>query len=222
MYPEAIFKKLNQQGILSSDCVLGRGSKAKWLTVLSESLINRYKRTSSVSGWGYVDEPVGSWADFLLDFIVSVRSRIGGLLTEADHDLVMQLPNRIYGARNPDPYLLHGDCGVHNFIFESSRINGVIDPIPMIGPPLYDFIFAFCSSPDDLTLETLLEAADSLNPAIMQNIDQLRLIEEVLMLLYCRIGTCLKYHSQDLTMYRNAWSCWRKLREMRLTNPVSF
>jgi len=54
-----------------------------------------------------------------------------------------------------EPFLLHGDCGVHNFIFNDNQLSGVIDPSPITGDPLYDFIYAFCSSPDELSKETI-------------------------------------------------------------------
>jgi hypothetical protein len=196
-------------GVVNND----KGPKSKWLTTLSESLINCYERISSKKGWGWLDEPLSdSWPDFLQRSIVDARIKIGGLLSEEDHDLVMQIPRTIYGSGNPDGCLLHGDCGVHNFIFDSSILRGVIDPTPMIGPPLYDFIFAFCSSPDELTMDTLLEAVGSLNHSVMQKADHRILIEEVLVQLYCRIGTCLKYHSHHISDYLQAWSYWRNLR----------
>ncbi|WP_158606692.1 phosphotransferase [Paenibacillus ginsengarvi] len=189
-----------------------RGRKADWLKTLSEMLLNRYERVSSIKGWGWLDEPRGSWTELLQLSVAQARQTIGDLLPAEDHEMVMRLPAAIYRSRDPEAYLLHGDCGVHNFVFESSRLQGVIDPIPMIGPPHYDFLFAFCSSPDDLTMETLLEGASSLDSSALHQTDRRTRIEEVLVLLYCRIGTCLKHHSLDLPDYIRAWAYWRKLR----------
>jgi hypothetical protein len=196
-------------GVVNKD----KGPKSKWLTTLSESLINRYEHISAEKGWGWLEEPLSdSWSDFLQRSIVEARIIIGGLLPEEDYDLVMQIPRATYGSGNPDAYFIHGDCGVHNFIFDSSILKGVIDPTPMIGPPLYDFIFAFCSSPDELTMDTLLGSVGSLKSSVLWKADQRFLIEEVLVQLYCRIGTCLKYHSHHLSDYLKAWTYWRNLR----------
>jgi hypothetical protein len=105
-----------------------------------------------------------------------------------------------------DKYLLHGDTGVHNFVFRDDELVGVIDPSPMVGPIIYDFTYAYCSSPDDLNLETLFVAFDLLNDNTME---RSRLIEEVIFQLYCRIGICAKVHPHDLDDYLKAWDYWK-------------
>ena len=104
--------------------------------------------------------------------------------------------------------MLHGDCGVHNFVYDQNVLKGVIDPSPIVGPVLYDFIYAFCSSPDDLSLETLISTVTLLNHV---SIERSRLIEEVIIQLYCRIGICLKHHPHDLADYLKAWDYWKVL-----------
>jgi aminoglycoside phosphotransferase (APT) family kinase protein len=105
-------------------------------------------------------------------------------------------------------YLLHGDTGVHNFVFHDRALVGVIDPSPVIGPILYDFLYAFCSSPDDLSAETLLGAYRLLRN---KPVDERRLIEEAAVQLYCRIGICLMHHPQDRDAYLDAWAHWKTL-----------
>ena len=34
-------------------------------------------------------------------------------------------------------------------------LHGVIDPLPVLGDPIYDLIYAFCSTPEDVTKETI-------------------------------------------------------------------
>jgi aminoglycoside phosphotransferase (APT) family kinase protein len=113
--------------------------------------------------------------------------------------------------RQKDKHLLHGDTGVHNFVFHQDQLVGVIDPDPMVGPVIYDFTYAFCSSPDDLDMETLLVSF-----ALLKNVemDTSRLVEEVVFQLYTRIGICKKVHPHDLDEYLKAWGYWKqKLRE---------
>ncbi|WP_240762993.1 hypothetical protein [Paenibacillus thalictri] len=83
-------------------------------------------------------------------------------------------------------------------MFDNNELVGVIDPSPMIGPVTYDFTYAFCSSPDDLNLETLLSSFDLLND---NTSERSRIIHEVLFQLYCRIGICVKVHPHDLNDY---------------------
>lgn len=89
---------------------------------------------------------------------------------------------------------------------------GVIDPSPMVGPLLYDFIYAFCSSPDDITMETLFGAYAYLEQG---TVDKLRLIDEVSIQLYCRIGLSIKHHPGDLPEYLQAWRHWREIGQTR-------
>ncbi len=77
-----------------------------------------------------------------------------------DYNKVKSLVDNISNVESK--YLLHGDTGVHNFVFHESQLVGVIDPSPMIVPLLYDFTYAFCSSPDDLKVDTLFATFDLL------------------------------------------------------------
>ncbi|MGZ9869916.1 phosphotransferase [Priestia endophytica] len=105
--------------------------------------------------------------------------------------------------------LLYGDCGIHNFIFDDGKLKGVIDPTPVIGNPLYDLIYAFCSSPDDLTKETL----DSVVSHLTINNSRIHevLYEELLIGLYLRLKSCIKHHPDDFNNYIRAWFYWKDI-----------
>jgi streptomycin 6-kinase len=133
---------------------------------------------------------------------------VGSLLPAEDYYKVKSFVGNVSNGEEYERFLLHGDCGVHNFVFDQNALTGVIDPSPIVGPVIYDFIYAFCSSPDDLKLETLIPAFILLNH---QTMERSRLIEEVIIQLYCRIGTCLKYHPEDLADYLKAWEYWKAL-----------
>lgn len=108
-----------------------------------------------------------------------------------------------------EAFLLHGDCGVHNFIFDGGRLKGVIDPTPVIGDPLYDVIYAFCSSPDELTIETFYSILDQIR--FEREASVTRIYEKVLIGLYLRIGTAIKHHPSDLDSYLVSWQYWRNI-----------
>lgn len=130
----------------------GRKNKKELLKILVQNLLNHYKPDPDI-GWGWADEPTDSWQCFLMNNIIEANKMIGSRLDSDDHTFVLNLFEKMNSDRKP--YLLHGDCGVHNFIFNDGQLSGVIDPTPVIGDPIYDFIYAFCSSPDDLTKETI-------------------------------------------------------------------
>ncbi|MFT9846461.1 phosphotransferase [Aneurinibacillus sp. REN35] len=187
------------------------GAKTKLLHTLSTHLFHFYQPCRSLYGWGWADEPSSSWSDFLIKRITEAKPFVSGCVPDTDFEMVQkaaQDSSRLCG--NADPYLLHGDCGIHNFLFDSQGdLQGIIDPIPVLGPPIYDLTFAFCSSPDELVLDAIIPAAIHLYPARANDPAWLR--EEVLIALYCRLAACRKHHPQDLSHYLTAWSYWKSL-----------
>ncbi|QWU17010.1 Phosphotransferase enzyme family protein [Paenibacillus sophorae] len=186
-----------------------RGSKINWLTLLVNGLINHYENYSHTDKWGFwVEDPCPTWRDFIDQDVEYARMNVGSHLPIEDYYKVKSLVGNISKGEEKERFLLHGDCGVHNFVFDQNELIGVIDPAPIVGPVLYDFIYAFCSSPDDLNLETLISAFTLLNH---EPIERSRLIEEVIIQLYCRIGICIKHHPHDLADYLKAWDYWKAL-----------
>lgn len=185
-------------------------NKKEMLQTLVEQLINQYKSVAEPAGWGWADELTDSWQSFLLSRANESSTTLETHLEKEDHDVVLDLiksPNR--NREFKQPFLLHGDCGIHNFIFTEDKLTGVIDPTPVYGEPLYDLIYAFCSSPDDLTKETIQSATTLLQT--YENKNDSFLYEEVLIGLYFRMGTCVRHHPEDLKEYLQAWDYWRNI-----------
>lgn len=190
-----------------------RGAKKDWMALLTRELLNRYEESEQDVPWGRIGYgPRPTWKDFNDVSIQEARINLGDTLTEEDYDYVHSVADRLFADEDKQgrKYLLHGDTGVHNFVYRDSTLIGVIDPSPIIGPILYDFLYAFCSSPDDLTVETLLEAYDTLEH---ETFDKTRLIHEMLIHLYCRTGLSVRHHPHDLPGYLEAWAYWKKLCE---------
>jgi hypothetical protein len=186
-----------------------RGSKINWMTILVKELFNKYEKVADTDNWGRLGSPIQSWREWNYRSLAGTRNDWGSLLTTQDYHWVESICENI--SKNEDQkvrYLLHGDTGVHNFVYNDCSLVGVIDPSPMIGPKLYDFTYAFCSSPDDLNLETLTAAFALLDH---EPIVRSRLIEEVIFQLYCRIGICIRLHPHDLEEYLIAWDYWKSL-----------
>lgn len=123
-------------------------------------------------------------------------------ISEEDYRIVLKLANRDAGVNQP--FLLHGDFGFHNFIFRQNRLHGVIDPLPILGDPLYDLIYAFCSTPEDVTKETI----DYVMKQCVFHKTERDLYEEIVIGLYLCIETCLRHHPKDLEDYLVAWRYW--------------
>ncbi|MEH6987616.1 phosphotransferase [Cytobacillus firmus] len=184
-----------------------RKNKKETLQTLVQGLLNHYKPVDSSGGWGWADQPSESWEIFILDKINEANKILHSRLDNSHYNFVLELAEK--NSKDKEAFLLHGDCGVHNFIFRNGQLSGVIDPTPVIGEPLYDLIYAFCSSPEELTKETLLSAAaflkskTEINPSV--------LYEEALVGLYLRMATCIKHHPSDFQEYLEAWDYWEEI-----------
>lgn len=187
-----------------------RGLKKNWLKILVKDLLNKYVEYKEKSNWGRIEYPRQTWKEFNEISIEEARINLGNLLSIEDYDYVKLKANQLFNqdAEQGEKYLLHGDTGVYNFVYHNSTLIGVIDPSPMVGPILYDFLYAFCSSPDDINVETLFTTFDLLEHV---RIEKSRLIEEVIVQLYCRIGLSVKHHPSDLSDYIKAWEYWKQL-----------
>lgn len=194
---------------VSGETHFNRGSKLKWMAHLIKVLFNRYQKVDQDIPWGRVNGTKRkNWSDFNKISLESAKENIGDFLPSEDHRRVAFVVNALSKYHNQEEkYYLHGDTGVHNFVYSAHEIKGVIDPSPLIGPRIYDFTYAFCSSPDSLdigTLMTLFSLWDG-NAILSKE----RLLDEVLFQLYTRIGICIKVHPHDLNEYMEAWREWR-------------
>ncbi|WP_151737781.1 phosphotransferase [Paenibacillus tengchongensis] len=183
-----------------------RGPKREWMALIVKHLLNHYSSTPQTEGWGRLEYLHPSWREFNERSLEAARDYAGSVLPTEDYHKVEALIEEV--SKVDDKYLLHGDTGVHNFVFNDNGLAGVIDPSPMAGPVIYDFTYAFCSSPDNLDLETLMAAYKWLDHAPLE---PSRLIKEVVFQLYCRIGICVRVHPHDLEDYLEAWRYWRLL-----------
>ena len=190
---------------IAGETHVNRGSKMDWMTILIKGLFNEYKKVDEATPWGRINgTPRSSWSEFNQISLAYAQRNIGNALPLEDHQKVELLVNKLKGYSHlEEKYYIHGDTGVHNFVYFNQRLNGVIDPSPLIGPKMYDFTYAFCSSPDNLDLDTLLPLFALWNSD--DSYTEERLLDEVLFQLYTRIGICIKVHPHDLADYLDAW-----------------
>ncbi|MBS4220871.1 aminoglycoside phosphotransferase family protein [Bacillus sp. FJAT-49711] len=211
MLPEIIFIDENQEfyiyEYIEGEIRPTLNDKKSNLELLVDDLILHYVPFAD-NKWGYTYQRYDSFNEFLLSEVNDAKKTIDTVLTIEDYELVKSLTEtRQIGEK---PYLLHGDCGVHNFLQKNNRLIGVIDPLTLAAPPLFELVFAFCSSPDQLTYDVIYEAARKL-PTYNQS--RKYLVEEVLIGLYLRIERCLYHHPDDLKDYIEAWTYWTELHE---------
>lgn len=146
--------------------------------------------------FGYIYKPSTSWIEFLKSIV---------------HEASLTLPDsfdflpQVYDAISIlEKYsftkkLIHGDFGTHNFIKKHGDFVAAIDPIPIAGDPLYDFIFACLSNIDiinHLSVEYLINKTGEPEEKIKAMLT---------VLLFCRMSACLKHHKEDFDGYVDFW-----------------
>ncbi|KAA0546971.1 phosphotransferase [Bacillus sp. BGMRC 2118] len=212
LLPDVIYthpeRKFIIYSFLSGTTHVNRGKKVDWMSKVVTELLNHYVKVDQSLPWGSGEYKKESWAEYNLERYEYAGKHLSGILTIDDfqfiEEILKQLPNY------DDKYLIHGDNGVHNFVFEENQLKGVIDPSTMVGPVIYDFTYAFCSSPDDLDLETLRTVFTLLHSSLLS---ESQLINEVIFQLFCRIDICSRVHPEDLQDYLKAWNYWKTLKK---------
>ncbi|WHY27257.1 phosphotransferase [Bacillus wiedmannii] len=178
------------------------GHKRDVLCKLVKEVCNKYEIIPKANGWGWKDSQVQSWTGFLKVNVMEAYENVRRYISKEEYRIVLKLAKR--DAEINQPFLLHGDLGFHNFIFQENKLHGVIDPLPVLGDPIYDLIYAFCSTPEDLTKEAINYV---MKQCVFHKTDR-ELYEEIVIGLYLRIDTCLRHHPKDLEDYLVAWRYW--------------
>ena len=112
----------------------------KMIDILYKTVSN-YKMID-YDGYGYLFEDNKSWKDFLKDEVEYSLTVFENKNTTYNENIEKCLD--YISKYNINKYLLHGDFGTHNFIIDKSNIY-FIDPMGLVGDPLYDFYFAIFS-----------------------------------------------------------------------------
>lgn len=160
-----------------------------------KEITNSYKDYNGME-FGYIHEPSDSWLEFL-------KSQV--------HDASLTLPDsfdflpQVYESIDTLSHctfkkkLIHGDFGTHNFIMKNDNFVCAIDPIPIAGDSLYDFIYACLSNIDIvkyLSLDFLVEQTGETREKVKSML---------LILLFCRMSICLRHHKEDFDSYIDFW-----------------
>jgi hypothetical protein len=159
------------------------------------------------------------WQLFLERLLSHRHELLAPHTTKEDRALVERLARSDHRGEEAPLYLLHGDCGAHNFLFERhgdtpGKLRAAIDPFPVVGYPILDLAYAFVSWPNGLDPEHIVPAAEALREfgRWRPNGEWRQVLYEVVaLMLYMRMGTCLMHHPRDLPAYLEAWQRWRTM-----------
>ncbi len=130
---------------IESENILGSDSKIYLEEVYK--LVKTYK-TIKKNGYGKIFSLKNKWTDFLND---EVENRYVDMNKKHKEKIVIAKEQiKILENYEFDKKLLHGDLGFYNIMFNKGKIHGIIDPICVLGDPLYDFIYFALSKPNFL------------------------------------------------------------------------
>lgn len=158
-------------------------------------IVSAYKNFSS-EFFGYVDTPVDSWTKFLkneVEHSAEYFSESKNLLPTV-YDAIEELNKYPFNKK-----LIHGDFGTHNFIKRDEKFIAAIDPTPVIGDATYDLLYALVSNVDLLPFLSM----NYLTSYIKEPKTKIETLLKVV--LFCRIGKCVKYNKEALDTYLDFW-----------------
>ena len=130
----------------------------KMIDILYETISN-YKKID-YDGYGYLFEDHKTWKDFLKDEVEYSLTVFEDKNTKYNDNINKCLD--YISKFNIDKYLLHGDFGTHNFIINENDVY-YIDPMGLVGDPLYDFYFAIFSNTSifkNIKIDDILKYSD--------------------------------------------------------------
>lgn len=180
--------------------------KVEIMTQLLENFIVRYKHSDIVS-YGFVSGflTANTFADFLVCQLKEAHTYVTDMFSNKELNSLSELAKQIYsGETFETKYLLHGDLGFHNLFFSNTNLLGIIDPDPIVGHPLYDLLFSYCSTPDQINPESYNQCINKFNQYFP--IDLTNKVEYLRIALFKRISSSRKHHPDDLEKYMTIWN----------------
>lgn len=156
-----------------------------------KTIVSHYKHYNH-DGFGYLESPVNSWDEFLRNEVNSSSKHLPEI------DYLLPVVNSAIDELSRMPFekkLIHGDFGTHNFIKQNEKFIAAIDPIPVLGDPTYDLLFALVSNIDlipYLSIDFLTEYTGE---------SRAKITALLKVCLYVRICRCAKYNKDWVEPY---------------------
>lgn len=152
------------------------------------------------NGYGFLFEETSSWKEFLESEINDKKDFALSILTTLDYKKVITALNTLNNYTF-NKKLMHGDFGLHNMLFLDNKLTGIIDPQPLIGDPLYDFIFFIFSASK---ISSLININDIYN--LIPNEPKEKINAMITIILFGRIARCIKYNLKDKDYFISLWN----------------
>ena len=150
--------------------------------------------------FGFLYNETETWKNFLLAEVYDKKDFALKVLSEKDFQ------KTLYAVELIDKYkfnkkLIHGDFGLYNLLFYNYELVGIIDPQPIIGDPLYDFLFCIFSEEDIAKPEIIENIYKFLPNEPKDKVDSMMRV-----VLFGRIARCVKYNLSEKNHFIDLWN----------------
>ena len=102
--------------------------------------------------------------------------------------------------------ILHGDLGMHNLLFMNNKLAGIIDPQPIAGDRIYDYLFFIFS---DILFCKNISLAQIYNDLEGENIEKINAL--IVLILFDRIIRCIRHNLFDIEEYLKLWDTYSNI-----------
>lgn len=191
-------EQLKERESMEKDMIIGQ---------LVANFISKYQVMDSGNQiFGFVSGHIQgeTFAEFLISQSREAHTHIQHLLPDPELQKIEDKITTVYSTSSfTQKYLLHGDLGFHNFFYTSNQLTGIIDPDPVIGHPIYDLAFAFCSTTEQISLESWQSALQTLRKYYDFPLENGAAYLQIALLK--RIANSHKHHPRDLEKYLAIW-----------------
>lgn len=170
---------------------------------LNQTILNftqNYKNFNHKRGFGGLKKPHNSWYGFLKYLVKDAKKMLLHIFNEQDFNTLKQALKTI--KTHPiEKKLLHGDLRISNLVFANGELTGIIDPYPIMGDYLFDYLLYVFS----LTKITTSINLKTLHKTINQPKDKVKAL--MLITLCIKIKRMIKYNNQEseVDFYINLW-----------------
>jgi len=177
---------------------LRRALSEQEVVLIIERVINHYV-VSQTEYWGEQLYSSPTILGYINSLLVDQKEKIAEALGQDEHQKITAVAKTLFSTFSNKPFLTHGDLGAHNIILEKDSISGIIDPLIENSLPIIELAFLICSLRHDYGKEVLLSFYHKLKDNSGFSEDDFLKIYRIM--LYVRIGRCIKYNPQDLSVY---------------------
>lgn len=167
-------------------------------------IVYDYSKNDSITsrkGYGYFGIENSSWIDFLKQEVNVSKEYLSKFIDKKDYITVDKALNNIKNYKFKKR-ILHGDFGIHNTMISEDNKIYFIDPEPVLGDWIYDFIF-YCFS--DVSLLKMI-SFDEIIKRIDE--DECKVKSMMIIVMFNRLRRVMKYSKEDFNDY---YDCWKKL-----------